>query len=288
MVHQSNTGEWPMEMVIANVLRKTAIQGQHLTVLTGAGISAESGIPTFRGPEGYWTVGSREYQPQEMATYEMFSRYPEEVWKWYLYRMDTCRRAEPNPGHAALVDMEEILAGRYILITQNVDGLHLRAGSDPEFTYQIHGNIFFMRCAQECNRKIYPLPLGLPGKMMSDSLTEAEAAILRCPDCGGWARPHVLWFDESYNEHYFRFHSAMTAAKKTDLLIVVGTAGATNLPNQVAGEVAAHGGVIINIDIEPNVFSQLAVATGKGFFIRQTSASALKEVVAVMREAGCA
>ena len=112
----------------------------------------------------------------------------------------------------------------------------------------------------------------------------AEVAILRCPDCGGWARPHVLWFDESYDEPYFRFHSAMAAAEKTDLLIVVGTAGATSLPNQVAREVAVHGGVIINIDIEPNVFSHLAKASGNGFFIQQPSASALQEVVAVLRE----
>lgn len=274
-----------MKMKIANVLQKTVAHGGHVTVLTGAGISAESGIPTFRGPEGYWTVGSREYQPQEMATYKMFSQHPDEVWKWYLYRMAACRRAEPNPGHAALVDMADLLLDRYILITQNVDGLHLRAGSALESTYQIHGNIFFIRCAVECCRRIYPLPPGLPGKKKDDILTEAEVAILRCPDCGGWARPHVLWFDESYDEKYFRFHSAMAAAEKTDLLIVVGTAGATNLPNQVAREVAAHGGVIINVDIEPNVFSQLAEATGKGFFIQQTSASALQEMVAVMREA---
>lgn len=274
-----------MEPIIANTLRKTIARGGHITVLTGAGISAESGIPTFRGPEGYWSVGSREYQPQEMATFQMFKQYPEEVWKWYLYRMDTCRRAYPNPGHSALVEMEQILADRYILITQNVDGLHLRAGSAPASTYQIHGNIFFIRCAAECRRKIYPIPPDLPGKNKADILTEAEVALLRCPDCGGWARPHVLWFDESYDEKYFHFYSAMAAAEKTDLLIVVGTAGATNLPNQVAREVAAHGGVIINIDIEPNVFSQLAEATGRGFFIQQASASALQEVVAVMREA---
>lgn len=284
MAKEPKMGQWPMKMEIANVLRNTAVNSGHITVLTGAGISAESGIPTFRGPEGYWTMGSKEYHPQEMATYEMFSRHPEEVWKWYLYRMDTCRRAEPNPGHWALVEMEDLLAGRYILITQNVDGLHLRAGSDPKTTYQIHGNIFFMRCAEQCRRKIYPLPQGLAGKNKDDVLTKAEAEVLRCPDCGGWARPHVLWFDETYDEHYFRFNSAMAAAVKTDLLIVVGTAGATNLPNQVAGEVAAHGGVIINIDIEPNVFSRLAEATGRGFFIQQPSASALLEVAAVFRE----
>ncbi|MFC2172386.1 NAD-dependent deacetylase, partial [Acidobacteriota bacterium] len=127
-----------------------------LTVLTGAGISAESGIPTFRGPEGYWTVGSREYHPQEMATYSMFTQDAEAVWNWYLFRMGVCGRARPNPGHDAVVELERAFKDRFILITQNVDGLHLRAGNSPTLTYQIHGNIFSMRCSRECSREIYP------------------------------------------------------------------------------------------------------------------------------------
>src|SRR5665647_3745503 len=96
-----------MQEKIRSVLRKIAQGTGRITALTGAGISAESGIPTFRGPEGYWTVGSTVYQPQEMATFHMFSLMPDEVWKWYLYRMGVCRRAEPNPGHLALVAMEQ-------------------------------------------------------------------------------------------------------------------------------------------------------------------------------------
>ncbi|NNE36864.1 MAG: RNA polymerase subunit sigma, partial [Gammaproteobacteria bacterium] len=82
---------------------------KNVTFLTGAGISAESGIPTFRGPEGYWSVGSREYQPQEMATYAMFCQHPDEVWKWYLYRLGVCQDASPNDGHKALVELETYL-----------------------------------------------------------------------------------------------------------------------------------------------------------------------------------
>ena len=90
------------------VLAETVRSKSRITVLTGAGISAESGIPTFRGPEGFWTVGSREYHPQEMATFTMFSKDPESVWVWYLYRMGLCKRAaRPNAGHLALTSMEE-------------------------------------------------------------------------------------------------------------------------------------------------------------------------------------
>ena len=85
-----------------------------------------------------------------MATYRMFRQRPEEVWKWYLYRIGVCNKAQPNPGHDALVDMETLFKDRFTLITQNVDNLHLRAGNSLEKTFQIHGNVFFMRCADEC------------------------------------------------------------------------------------------------------------------------------------------
>src|SRR6185312_3235449 len=112
-----------------------------IVVLTGAGVSAESGIPTFRGKEGYWTVGSREYHPQELATHAAFTRMPWDVWAWYLHRRAVCRRAEPNAAHHALARLP------CDLITQNVDGLHRRAGSRP---YAIHGDIDHMRCADDC------------------------------------------------------------------------------------------------------------------------------------------
>ena len=98
-----------METSQKQLLQRIAAGDGNITVLTGAGISAESGIPTFRGPEGYWTVGSAVYQPQEMATFQMFSRMPEEVWKWYLYRMGVCQAARPNDGHSALVAMEKMV-----------------------------------------------------------------------------------------------------------------------------------------------------------------------------------
>lgn len=250
-----------------------------ITVMTGAGISAESGIPTFRGPEGYWTFGSEVYHPQEMATFSMFSRYPEEVWRWYLYRMGICQAAEPNTGHYTLVDMEKELGERFMLITQNVDGLHLRAGNSLEKTMQIHGNVSYMRCAQECTAEVYPIPEEVPGKTKEDPFTETDRQYLRCPHCGGLSRPHVLLFDESYNEHHYHFHSALEAAQNTDLLIIIGTSGATNLPNQVAMSVFQKGGVIVDINIEENTFSQMALQSGRGFFIKKPSGEALPELL---------
>jgi NAD-dependent deacetylase len=252
-----------------------AIRGPgRITVLTGAGVSAESGIPTFRGPEGFWTVGSTEYRPEEMATREMFCKDPDEVWRWYLYRLGICRSAAPNPGHLALAAMERLLPDRYTLITQNVDGLHLRAGSAPATTYQIHGNIEYMRCAADCTADVYPLPGAVKTKARNEPLRQQDRALLRCPTCKGPARPHVLWFDEAYNEVFYRFRSALEAALHTDLLIVAGTSGATNLPNQVAWTVKERGGLIIDINIDDNPFSRLARASG-GFCIRQPSATAL-------------
>ena len=271
---------------LAAMLKETIRDGKRLTVLTGAGISAESGIPTFRGPEGYWTVGSREYHPQEMATWQMFSRKPLEVWKWYLYRMGACSRAEPNRGHRALVEMETLFQDRFTLITQNVDNLHLRAGSSRQRTYQIHGNIFFMRCADECSEDLYPLPDGVSAKSKDQDLTAEEAELLKCPACGKTARPHVLWFDETYNEIHFKFESSLRAAARTDLLIIVGTAGATNLPNQVAALARRSGAVLVDINIEANPFSRMALSDEKGFFIQASSGQALTAILNLFKENG--
>ena len=267
---------------IRKMLATIARGDGRITVLTGAGISAESGIRTFRGPEGYWTVGSQVYQPQEMATIRMFHHQPDEVWKWYLYRMGVCARAEPNPGHLALVAMEQRFGDRFTLITQNVDGLHLRAGNTLARTFQIHGNVFYMRCSQECSEAVYPIPGGVRAKTREEHLTDSDRALLRCPLCGARSRPHILLFDESYNEHHYHFYSSLDTARQTALLIVVGTAGATNLPNQVARAVYQRDGVILDINIETNPFAQLAESSLQGFFLREPSATALPAVLAAM------
>jgi NAD-dependent deacetylase len=254
---------------------------ERVTVMTGAGISAESGIPTFRGPEGYWTVGSKVYHPQEMATQAMFRRRPLEVWRWYCYRRSVCRNAEPNPGHLALVAMEQHLGDRFMLITQNVDGLHLRAGSSPEHTYQIHGNIDYMRCADGCSADLWPVPDRIPSRPVTKEFTNSVLEKLRCPVCGGRARPHVLWFDEYYDEAYYRFESALAVASQTSLLLVVGTSGATNLPNQVAHRVLTRGGRVVDINTEANVFSELA-RHSNGFCLTGASGQILPRLIALL------
>src|SRR5512136_588391 len=113
-----------MEEKLKSILAEVRREQGRVVVLTGAGISAESGIPTFRGQEGYWVVGSRNYMPTQMATHEMFEQNPDEVWRWYLYRFGVCRDAQPNAGHRAIVVLEEALGDRFTLVTQNIDGLH--------------------------------------------------------------------------------------------------------------------------------------------------------------------
>lgn len=268
--------------MIAELLKeipgKFANSDKVLTVLTGAGISAESGIPTFRGPEGYWTIGSNVYQPQEIATATMFNRFPGEVWRWYLYRRGICRAAQPNAGHLALVKLEQKLGDRFTLITQNVDGLHLRAGNSPERMYQIHGNINFMRCSQACTSQIYPLPETVQKQRKEDTLTPADKEALRCPQCKASTRPHVLWFDEFYNEPHYRIESSLRVAERTDLLLIVGTAGATNLPHLVVDQVAGNGGMLIDVNVQENVFSRIA-RQHNGYFLAGPSGEILPELV---------
>ena len=250
-------------------LRELASSDGTLVVLTGAGISAESGVPTFRGKEGYWTVGSTEYHPQQMATFQMFLRQPEEVWAWYLYRRGVCRGAEPNAGHHAVVQLEQSLGDRFLLLTQNVDGLHLRAGNSEERTFQIHGNIDYARCSKDCGRAdgIFALPVDDLTKEKGEGLTDADREKLRCR-CGAWTRPHVLWFDECYDEEHFRFHSSLQAAVEADMLLVVGTSGATNLPMQVGQVALARGATMVDVNPDDNPFARMALQAESGFFLQ--------------------
>lgn len=251
----------------------------NVIVLTGAGISAESGIPTFRGPEGYWTVGSHVYQPQELATWSMFQRNPEAIWAWYLYRHAVCNRAEPNKGHLALVDLERHFQDRFLLITQNVDGLHRRAGTSDDRLYEIHGNIRYMRCSKQCGAPLTSIPDELSDKARGEPLTSDEAAHLHCIQCGAWTRPHVLWFDEYYDEEHFRFHSSLERAAACSLLIIVGTSGATNLPMQIAITATRAGATLIDINPDENPFSELALQTKNGQHLAGNSSELLPLLV---------
>ena len=254
-------------------LRRLLENPQRLVLwLTGAGISAESGIPTFRGKEGYWRVGSQNFQPGQLATWAAFQQMPEQVWAWYLYRRGVCRSAEPNAAHRALVRAEQRGGDHFLLVTQNVDGLHLRAGNTLPRTYQIHGNIDFMRCSREC----LPSPVPVPDEIdvawnKGRALSATELKALRCPSCGALGRPHVLWFDEHYDEANFRFQSSIDAAGRASLLIVVGTTGATSLPMHIGTLAARRGLPMIVVNPEPNPFSELVRRTGNGVFLSGTA-----------------
>lgn len=244
-------------------------QPERVVVVTGAGISAESGIPTFRGQEGYWTVGAREYHPEEMATLAAFKSMPREVWRWYLYRKGVCNKAGPNRAHLALAELEQALGDRLTVITQNVDGLHLRAGSSLERTLQVHGNTDFMRPVHGDLTPI-PIPPEIRAIERDDPVDDATWALLVSAD-GRRTRPHVLWFDEFYNEELYRADTAIAAGERCDLLIVVGTSGAAAIPYHVAAGALANGAAIIDINPEPNPFSQHALErarTGRGLWLR--------------------
>ncbi len=267
-------------MVELESLAADAIAAPGLIVwLTGAGISAESGVPTFRGEEGYWRVGSRHYHPQELATFAAFSAMPREVWSWYLYRRGVCRAAEPNAAHRALAALEASLRSRFVLVTQNVDGLHLRAGNSLERTYPIHGNIDFMRPVG--GDAIVPIPEGIPVHWPKGRrVTDVEMALLEAD--GRPARPHVLWFDEVYDEAKFRFESSLRAVAQASLLVVVGTTGATNLPMQLGTLAARRGTPLIVINPEPNPFSRLVEQGVPGVFLRGTAGEHVPRVCALL------
>lgn len=258
---------------------KTALaHGGRVVALTGAGVSAESGIPTFRGKEGYWTVGAREYHPQELATHEAFSRMPWEVWAWYLYRRGVCGAAEPNAAHRALVRWDTALTERFALITQNVDGLHRRAGSPSARMFPIHGDITLMRCAEDCVLDRWPIPDAVPAVAKGEAVRPEHQALLVCPKCGGMSRPHVLWFDESYDEERFFLDTSRRHAMAASVLVVAGTSAQTNLPWQVVTLAARAGATIVDINVEDNPFAEIASQTPGGA-LRGSAATLLPALV---------
>ena len=174
-----------------------------VAVLTGSGISAESGVPTFRDAQtGLWS----RYEPQELATPEAFARDPRLVWEWYAWRRELVKQAAPNPGHRALAALEARVSS-FVLITQNVDGLHQRAGSQN--VTELHGNIMRSKCSVEV---IVVEPreddLGIPPS---------------CPNCGAFLRPDLVWFGEVLPVR--AFEGALEAARGCDLFLSVGTSG---------------------------------------------------------------
>jgi NAD-dependent deacetylase len=199
-----------------------------VAILTGAGISAESGVPTFRGDGSLW----REYKPEQLATPEAFERDPKLVWEWYNWRRETIAKAVPNPAHRALVQLEKTKP-RFTLITQNVDGLHDVAGSGK--VLKLHGDIWRMRCtacgANFPNRRV-PLPKIPP----------------HCA-CGGLARPNVVWFGESLPEGMMR--EAEHAVEAAQVFLVIGTSAVVHPAAGLIPFAKQSGARVIEINPEP-------------------------------------
>ncbi|HHS97045.1 MAG TPA: NAD-dependent deacylase [Chloroflexi bacterium] len=171
-----------------------------VVALTGAGVSAESGVPTFRGPEGLW----RSFRPSELATPEAFRRDPALVWEWYDWRRQQIAACQPNPAHQVLAEMERAIPD-FTLITQNVDGLHQAAGSRK--VLELHGNIWRVRCTA----------CGWKGEDRRVPLPEIPP---RCR-CGGLLRPDVIWFGEALPSKVLE--AAWTAASRCQVMLVIGT-----------------------------------------------------------------
>lgn len=203
-----------------------------VTVLTGAGISAESGVPTFRGEEGLW----KKFRPEELATVEAFMRNPELVWEWYRHRREILSTVEPNPGHRALAGLEERCPD-FTLITQNIDGLHRTAGSRN--ILELHGNIRRNRC-MECGQRYQDVELP----------EERSAPLCRC---GGKIRPDVVWFGESLDRR--TLEEAFVASTRCQVFFSVGTS-AVVYPAASLPVVALQGGAhVVEINIEPTPLS---------------------------------
>lgn len=203
-------------------------EAERVAVLTGAGISAESGIPTFRGPGGLW----REFKPEDLATPEAFARDPKLVWEWYDYRRGLVAQAAPNAAHKALVQLEIRKPG-FTLITQNVDGLHDLAGSGK--ILKLHGDIWRLRCT-ECganfpNRRV-PLPKIPP----------------HCA-CGGLARPGVVWFGEPLPEGMMK--EAEHAAGAAQVFLVIGTSAVVYPAASLIPYAKQSGARVVEINPEP-------------------------------------
>lgn len=208
--------------------RESVRRAKKIAVLTGAGISAESGIPTFRSAGGFWQ-GNRA---EDLATPEGFARDPKMVWEWYDWRRATIASSEPNPGHHALVALQRRSA-HFTLITQNVDGLHERAGSTN--VLRLHGSIWTIRCLQ-CPREVEDFRASLPDLPP------------RCEVCGGMMRPGVVWFSESLPEGVFE--RACSAVMDCDLFLVVGTSAVVYPAASLVPLARRSGATVIEINPE--------------------------------------
>ena len=214
---------------------------RRVLVVTGAGVSAESGVPTFRGPEGLW----RHFRPEELATAEAFERDPQLVWEWYDWRRQKVAAVAPNAAHRALAQLES--AGAEVLLaTQNVDGLHAAAGSRR--VLELHGSLWRLRCVTcRSEREDRQAPL--------DDLPP------RCA-CGGLLRPGVVWFGEALSRDVLS--EAFAAAHRAEVVLVVGTSSVVYPAAALPETARAHGAYIVEVNPEATPLTALATLSLRG------------------------
>jgi len=207
---------------------------KQVVVLTGAGISAESGVPTFRGEDGLW----KRYRAEDLATPSAFQTNPKLVWEWYDWRRGIIGKAEPNPGHRAIAEMEGIFP-HFCLITQNVDGLHRRAGNTE--VIEIHGNLWDLRCVAE-------------GTVREDTRVPLPEIPPLC-ECGALLRPHVVWFGESLDQE--DLSRAYRLIEGCNLLLVVGTSAVVQPVASFPLMAKQAGAFVVEVNMDPTPISPL-------------------------------
>lgn len=224
------------ELEIPNGLIEALRFARRVTVLTGAGVSAESGVPTFRDAQtGLWA----KFNPQELATREAFERNPKMVWEWYAYRRESTARAHPNAGHYALAELEARV-GVFTLVTQNIDGLHQRAGSQN--ILELHGNIHRVKCFKEDVRITRWIDTGeIPP---------------RCPRCNSYLRPDVVWFGEMLPP--IELDEAFRAAGACDVFFSIGTSGVVEPAASLPFLALRNGAVVIEVNPDVTPLSDAA------------------------------
>jgi NAD-dependent deacetylase len=224
--------------------RQRLAEARRVAVLTGAGISAESGIPTFRDAQtGLWA----QFDPMQLATEEGFRADPSLVWRWYAWRRTLVGQAQPNAGHRALAAAEARFE-RLRVITQNVDGLHARAGSTD--LVELHGNIMRTVCLEQCGYS-QDVPARLP-----------PGEPPRCPRCGSWLRPAVVWFGEMLDPT--ALSEAAAAVDDCEVMLVVGTSGLVYPAAGLPASARRAGAVVITVNPEPTDLDELAAVRIRG------------------------
>lgn len=215
---------------------------KHIAILTGAGVSKESGVPTFRDAQsGLWA----KYEPQELATPQAFQRNPTLVWDWYTWRRELVAKSSPNSGHMALAQLHELDAEIH-LITQNVDDLHEQAGSRN--VIHLHGNIARNKCFDSCQ--------GDPTVIDLATLEDAESSPPKCPHCGAYVRPDVVWFGEMLPAD--ALHHAMRASQECDVMLVVGTSGLVSPASQLPTIAKRGGATVIEVNPDYSMITRIA------------------------------